>query len=152
MRGCFSIPPGVSSLHRPVLARHQSEMEVLIVAPAKCEIRSIIRFLHAKGTSSANIHRKMNEVYSDSCMSVQHVRQGGREFSACRKDIGDKERSARPSVSNAIIKMVQREVLQNRRITVRELAARIPGSSYGTVARAVTEKLGYQKCCGRSRR
>ena len=52
-------------------------------------------------------------------------------------------------VSEAIVVMVQRRVLQNRRITVRELVARIPGSSYGTVDRALTEKLGYHKCCAR---
>lgn len=45
--------------------------------------------------------------------------------------------------------MVQREVLRNRRITIRELVARIPGSSYGAVERALIEKLGYHKCCAR---
>ncbi|GFT65205.1 HTH_48 domain-containing protein [Nephila pilipes] len=82
-------------------------------------------------------------------MSVQHVRKWCREFSAGWKKVHDEERNGRPSVSEAVIEMVQREMLQSRRITVSELIARITGSSYGTVKRALTEKLGYHKSCAR---
>ncbi|XP_075210291.1 histone-lysine N-methyltransferase SETMAR-like [Lycorma delicatula] len=124
-------------------------MEVQLVNPAKCEIRSVIRFLHAKGTPPVDIHRQMTEVYGDKCMSVQHVRKWCREFSTGRKEVHDEEQSGRPSVLEAVIEMVKREALQNRRITARELLAGIPGSSYGTVKRALTKILGYHKCCAR---
>lgn len=124
-------------------------MEVPIVDPAKCEIRSVIRFLQATGVPPTDIHRKLTQVYGDKCMSVQMVRHWCREFSNGRKDVHDEERSGRPAVSESIVEKIEREMLQNRRITIRELVDRIPGSSYGTVERILTEKLGYHKCCAR---
>ncbi|GFS53613.1 HTH_48 domain-containing protein [Nephila pilipes] len=120
-------------------------MEVYIVDPTKCEIRSVIRFLHAKGTPPVDIHRRHTSlspidrgVWRQVYVHIQHVQKWYGEFRAGRKEVHDKERSGRRPVSEAVIKMVQREVLENRRITVREFVARIPGSYYGTVERSLT--------------
>ncbi|KAK5641114.1 hypothetical protein RI129_009661 [Pyrocoelia pectoralis] len=95
--------------------------------------------------SPVDIHRHLAEVYGVKCMCVQHVRKWRREFSAGRKEVHDEEQVGSLSVSEAVVEMVQRGMLQNRRIAVRELAARIPGSPYGTVEKA----LEYHKCCAR---
>lgn len=79
-------------------------------------------------------------------MSVRHVRKWCREFRDGRKEVHDEERSGRPPVTDAGVEMVEREMQQNQNITVRELVDRIPGSSYGTIERVLTEKLGYHKC------
>ncbi|CAH2009757.1 unnamed protein product [Acanthoscelides obtectus] len=57
------------------------------------------------------------------------------EFNAGINKVRDKELSGQLSVLEAVIEMVQCELIQNRRIAVRELVAQIPGrwcSSYST--------------------
>jgi len=39
------------------------------------EVRSVIRFLWAKGTASIEIHREIQAVYGRDVMTVQHVRK-----------------------------------------------------------------------------
>jgi hypothetical protein len=61
--------------------------------PASCEIRTFIRFLHAKNMSAAEIHRALcAAVYGQSVMSegtVSYSKTGG------RTDVHDEERSGR---------------------------------------------------------
>ena len=40
-------------------------MAATIDAPAKCELRSVIRFLQAEGRSAAEIHCRMSKVYGE---------------------------------------------------------------------------------------
>ena len=49
-------------------------MAATIDAPAKCELRSVIRFLQGEGRSAAEIHRRMSKVYGENCMSDGSVR------------------------------------------------------------------------------
>jgi hypothetical protein len=44
------------------------------------EIRAIIRFLHAKNMSAAEIHRKLCPVYGQNVLSEQTVRQWRKMF------------------------------------------------------------------------
>jgi len=45
-------------------------MAALIDSPAKCELRSVIRFLQAeKNSAAAEIHRRMSQVYGENFMS-----------------------------------------------------------------------------------
>ena len=44
-------------------------MAATIDTPAKCELRSVIRFLQAEGHSAAEIHRRMSKVYGENFMS-----------------------------------------------------------------------------------
>jgi hypothetical protein len=41
------------------------KMALSIDNPAKCEFRAVIRFLHAKGETAAEIHRQLVSVYSE---------------------------------------------------------------------------------------
>jgi hypothetical protein len=43
--------------------------------PVSCEIRAVIRFLHAKNISAAEIHRELCAVYSQNVMNDGNVRQ-----------------------------------------------------------------------------
>lgn len=67
----------------------------------------------------------------------------GREFSSKLKEAHDDWSGRRTEVSDEVIEMVQREVILNRGITVREHVAHILGSSNASVERPLTEKLGY---------
>ena len=44
-------------------------MPPLIENPADCEIRSVIRYLSAKGVKALEIHRNICEVYAQNIMS-----------------------------------------------------------------------------------
>jgi cytochrome c-type biogenesis protein CcmH/NrfF len=44
-------------------------MDTINAAPVSCEVRAVIRFLHAEGQSAAKIHRRLCRVYGDSVMS-----------------------------------------------------------------------------------
>jgi len=50
-----------------------------IQSPAKCEVRSVIRFLNAKRVRPAEIHKQIVAVYGD-VMSRQNVTKWYREF------------------------------------------------------------------------
>ena len=55
------------------------EMAAPIQSPAKCEVRSIIRFLNAKGEHPAEIHKQI-VVYGD-VMNRQNVTKWCHQFS-----------------------------------------------------------------------
>jgi len=46
------------------------EMAAPIQSPAKCEVRSVIRFLKAKGERPAEIHKQIVSVYGNVVIST----------------------------------------------------------------------------------
>ena len=56
------------------------KMAATIDAPAKCELRSVIRFLPAEGRSAAEIHRRMSKVYGENFMSFGSLGEWCRKF------------------------------------------------------------------------
>jgi len=72
-------------------------MAAPIQNPAKCEVRSVIRFLNAKGERPAEIHKQIVAVYG-SVMNRQNVTKLCREFSEGRTDVHDEHRSCRSSL------------------------------------------------------
>jgi hypothetical protein len=64
-------------------------MAVLIQNPAKCEIHAVIRFLHVKGKTAAEIHRQLVSVYDEDVMNRQNMAKWCCEFEAGRGDIHD---------------------------------------------------------------
>jgi hypothetical protein len=48
--------------------------------PASCEIRTIIRFLHAKNMSATEIHHELYRFYGKNVMSEGTIRQWCRMF------------------------------------------------------------------------
>lgn len=124
-------------------------MELPLVSPASCELRSVIRFLAAKKNSAKDIHTQLCEVYGEACMSSGMVRRWVREFNNGRTDVHDEARAGRPSVSDETIAKVEEAMLKDRRITVRELCDLVPDVSKTTIDKILTEHLGYSKVCAR---
>ncbi|XP_033230210.1 protein GVQW3-like [Belonocnema kinseyi] len=104
-------------------------MDLPLASSARCELRSVIRFLSAKNIAPVEIHTQLCEIYEDKCMSVQHMRKWCREFKNGRTDVNDEERSGRPSISDETVAKVEEVMLSDRRMTVRELSEMIPDVS-----------------------
>ena len=66
-------------------------MAAPIQCPAKCEVRSVIRFLNAKGERPPKIHKQSVAVYGN-VMNRQNVTKWCREFSEGRTDVHDEVR------------------------------------------------------------
>ncbi|GBN44247.1 hypothetical protein AVEN_174266-1 [Araneus ventricosus] len=62
------------SLRFSVSCRHVN-VASRIDAPAKYELRSVIRFLQAEGNCEAEIHRRMSRIYGENSMSDGIVRE-----------------------------------------------------------------------------
>jgi hypothetical protein len=122
------------------------EMAAPIQSPAKCEVRSVIQFLNAKGEHPAEIHTQTVAVYGD-VMNQQKVTKWCHEFSKRKTDVHNEQRSSRPSlISNDLLK-TEGEICANRRGTIQELNHIIPEVSKTTIHEAVTKKLAYRKLC-----
>ena len=68
-----------------------------IQSPAKCEVRSVIRFLNAIGERPAEIHKQIVAVYGK-VINWQNVTKRCRVFSEGRTLFHDEQRSGRPSL------------------------------------------------------
>jgi len=51
-------------------------MDTIIAAPASCEARAVIRFIHTEGQSAAEIDRRLFRVYGGNIMSDSCVENG----------------------------------------------------------------------------
>ncbi|KAG8280137.1 hypothetical protein J6590_088641 [Homalodisca vitripennis] len=71
------------------------------------------------------------------------------EFSEGCMEIHDENRSGRPSVSDRVVEKVETILLEDRRITIQELALLIPEISSETFHKILTDKLGDHKVCAR---
>jgi hypothetical protein len=112
-------------------------------------VRSVIRFLNAKGERPAEIHKQIVAVYGN-VMNRQNVTKRCRGFSEGRTDVHDEQRSDRPSlISDELTQEIEGEILTNRRVTIKELHLVIPEVSKTTIHEAVTVKLGYSKLSAR---
>ena len=78
------------------------EMAAPIQSPAKCDVRSVIRFLNAKGERPAEIHKHIVAVYGK-VVNRQNVTKWCREFSEGRTDAHDEQRSGKPSLISDIL-------------------------------------------------
>ncbi|UYV66456.1 hypothetical protein LAZ67_4001736 [Cordylochernes scorpioides] len=116
-------------------------MELPLSSPAKCELRSVIRFLNAKNNSPVEIHHQLVEVYVEKCMDIKNVRKWCREFNEGRINVHDEQRSGRPSLPESTI---------NRRITLEEIEDGLNEyCSHFSVHKIVSETLGYRKVSAR---
>lgn len=125
-------------------------MSSVITNCSSCEIRSVIRFLTARGYNAAEIHRQLCETYGPNAMSDGKVRQWCREFKEGRSNVHDEQRSGRRSVrTDDLVERVNAKVRDNRRFTIRSISADFPEVSRTTLLRIVTDTLSYRKLCAR---
>jgi hypothetical protein len=81
---------------------------------ASFEVRAIIRFLHAKNMSAAEIHRELYPVYGQNVMREGTVRQWCRMFKNGLTNVHDEVRSDRPSVvSDDLIQSVDKKSVKD---------------------------------------
>src|SRR5436190_23298789 len=116
----------------------------------KIEYRAVIKFLHLKGNTSAQIKAELDAVYGDSAPSFATVKRWVAEFKRGRTSLADDERSGRPTTATTIdnIEEIHQMVMDNRRIKVREIAEAI-GISKERVCHILTEELGMRKLTAR---
>ncbi|UYV75616.1 hypothetical protein LAZ67_13000750 [Cordylochernes scorpioides] len=134
------------TLGRSVAVWQPFAMELPISSPAKCELRSVIRFLNAKNNSPVEIHRQLVEVYGEKCMDIKNVRKWCREFNEGRINVHDEQRSGRPSLPESTVARIDEMVRANRRITLEEIEDGLnEDCSHFSVHKIVSETLGYRK-------
>ncbi|GFY19679.1 HTH_48 domain-containing protein [Trichonephila clavipes] len=122
----------------------------VIESSAKCEMRSVIRFLTARNMSAADIHRQITEVYGTEAMSDRKVRKWVKKFKDRRTNVHDEERSGRLSViTDDLMQAVETKIRENRRFTITTLSKEIPDVSRLVVYKIVTEDLNFKKSCSR---
>ncbi|UYV75781.1 hypothetical protein LAZ67_13001329 [Cordylochernes scorpioides] len=146
-RGSLTIPV---ILGRSVAVWQPFVMELPLSSPAKCELRSVIRFLNAKNNSPVEIHRQLVEVYGEKCMDIKNVRKWCREFNEGRINVHDEQRSGRPSLPESTVARIDEMVHANRRITLEEIEDGLnEDCSHFSVHKIVSETLGYRKVSAR---
>lgn len=127
-------------------------MSKKIETPAACEIRSVIRFLNARGTKPVEIYRQICDVYGEEAMSDSMVRRWVRLFNEGRKNVHDDERSGRPSlVNDDMVRAVEEKIKENRRFTMTELSLDFPIISRSLLHEIVSNELNFRKEGERSR-
>ncbi|UYV72744.1 hypothetical protein LAZ67_10000487 [Cordylochernes scorpioides] len=112
-------------------------MELPLVNVSTCELRSVIRFFTAKNETAVNIHRNLESVYGERCMSIQMVRRWRSWFLEGRQNVHDDERSGRPVTDNAAVAAVRNVVEADRRVTIDEIMIRLPSGINKTTKHGV---------------
>ena len=114
------------------------------------EFRAVIKFLTKEGAKAKEIHRRMADVYGDSCPKYSTVAKWSAEFKRGRDSLEDDPRPGRPAdvISQEMIDRVERLVLNNRRIKVAKLASECVISD-GSVYTIIHEHLGMSKISAR---
>jgi len=96
-------------------------------------VRSVIRFLNAKGERPEEIHKQIVAVYGN-VINRQNVTKWCREFSEGRTDVQDEQRRVWPSlITDELLQETEEEIRANRRVTIRELHHIIPEVSKTTI-------------------
>ncbi len=120
------------------------------VVTAKCEQFSVIRFLHLKGKDQVIIHQELKDVYGKNALSYVAVCKWTELFKKGCTDVHDNSRSSRQSViSEELVDTVNELTREDHRIQVREVHARFPAISLGTIYEMIRNCLGFKKLCAR---
>ena len=122
----------------------------------KFKHRAVIKFLTKEGVSPQNIHERLVNVYQDQSPSYSTVKKWAAEFKRGRDSIEDDPRCGRPVevMTNEVCDSVEKLVMDDRRIKVREIAVAM-GISTGSVQTILHDNLacqrsvpvGYPECC-----
>ncbi len=116
--------------------------EVITVSDLRVKQRRIIKLLHFESVSPNEIHKRLQNLYGESTISVQHFRNWCYYFSSGRSDIKDQLRSGRQtSVHNEETKKKIEELnAENGQATFRKLSA-ILEISYSMVHEIIHDDL-----------
>ncbi|GBO43744.1 hypothetical protein AVEN_144678-1 [Araneus ventricosus] len=86
--------------------------------------RAVIQFLRAEGQHASQIYHRMKKVYGEQCLARCTIFQSCQRYEARRVNINDFPRPEQAYVmtNSATISAMHELILQNRRITTREMA------------------------------
>jgi histone-lysine N-methyltransferase SETMAR len=115
----------------------------------KIEYHAVIKFFTKEGKSLAEIKR-LAAVYGESSPSYSTVKEWAKQFNLEIESIEDDPHHGKPAeaLTPETIALVQEEVLQDRRLKIKEISARC-GLSKTMVFRIVHDHLGMNKVSAR---
>jgi len=112
----------------------------------RLEQRHCIKFCQNLGDSQVETIRKIQRVFGDDAMGITQIKEWYNRFKDGRTSVDSDTRSGRPSTSqnDELIDQVQTLVMQDRHVTVRELAEEV-GISTGSVHSILTDDLSMRR-------
>ena len=110
------------------------------------EQRNCIKICQKLGDSQVETIRKIQRVFGNDAMGIIQVKEWYNRYKDGRTSVESEARSGRPSTSrnDELINQVRTLVMQDRRVTVRELAEEV-GISTGSVHSILTDDLAMQR-------
>ncbi|PNF14517.1 hypothetical protein B7P43_G15648 [Cryptotermes secundus] len=110
----------------------------------------IIRFLHLRGATPIEIHRQLSETCGDCVMNVKYVRSWARQFKEGRTSCDNEPKQSRPRTSRSdnMVEQVEKAVLEDRRLSVENIASKV-GISVGSAHKILHEDLRMRKVSSR---
>lgn len=127
-----------ASLGCSVLTLQPFRMDLSLDVAIRCQVCAVFLFLNIKGARRAEINHPLTEAHGQSCMHVKWCRV----FTVACTEIHDKERSSRPSISDATVE--SKSCMGNWPGCILVVAV-----SQSTIRRIWAEKLQYLKVCVR---
>src|SRR5215470_8229706 len=114
------------------------------------EQRVIIRFLHLRGMKPIEIHRQLSETCNDGVMDVKNLRSWVRQFREGRTSCENNPKEPRPRTSRSedMIARVEQMVMEDHRLSVRQIAANA-GITLGSVDTILHDDLKMWKVSAR---
>ena len=101
----------------------------------------------AEGVGRTDVHLRMSQVYGEDCMILSRVKVWCKSFREGRVSLADDARSGTPHcIADDIVQLVDGLVSQDRRVTVKAVAAEV-GLSVGSIHTIMTERLNWRKVC-----
>ena len=129
-----------------VASLQRLKTEILIPAPADCEVRSVLKVLNAQGIA-IEIHRQLCEVYGPNVMNKKMVGRWYRQFTAGRQCV-HAERSGTPSIiTDDLVELVRERLMENRLFTIMELSNNFPQISRSLLHKIITVHPLFIKLC-----
>ena len=116
----------------------------------KVEYRAVIRFLYLKGRTPTEAFDEMKEVYGEDAPSYDVVKHWHRQFKCGRTSVETAPIPGRSqsAIDDATIQQVEAAILDDRRITVRQLAHEVK-ISVGSVEKIIHDHLHMGKVSAR---
>ena len=114
----------------------------------RLEQRYCIKFCQKLGDSQVETIRKIQRVFGDDAMGITQIKEWYNRFKDGRTSVESDARSGRPSTSqnDELIDQVWTLVMQDHRVTVRELVEEV-GISNGLVHSILTDDLAMRNSC-----
>ncbi|GFV30400.1 HTH_48 domain-containing protein [Trichonephila clavipes] len=118
----------------------------VIESHAKSEIRSVIRLLTERNTSTTDIHLQVTDDYGNEVMNGIKGRKWVRKFKDERTNVHDEERSGESSViTDDLMQAIETAIRENKRFTITTLSLEISDVSWSVGNKTVTEDHNFEK-------